>query len=58
MSNKQQAIKEQDKRKCGTCKYHEWDGLDFECRNPISEYNSDYTGWKHVCDDWEERDGT
>ena len=49
---------EQDKKKCGNCRYHEWDGLDFECRNPISEYNSDYTGWKHVCDDWEGRDGT
>ena len=46
---------EQEKHVCGNCKHHQWDGLEFECRNPLSRYNSDYTDWGHSCEDWEEK---
>jgi len=41
---------------CGTCKWHRTDDDgDWYCTNPDSDYYTEWTGYKDVCEEWEKR---
>ena len=46
-------------RCCGTCRWHKVEFAstdpDWVCCNEASVYYADYTGYKDMCPDWEER---
>ena len=50
-------MSENEKRCCGTCKWHQYDdsGDDFVCANTGSEYWTDYTDYEDGCEEWEGR---
>lgn len=48
-----------EKKVCGTCKYHQFESVDegYVCVNGESEYLSDWTEYGHSCSEWEGKDG-
>lgn len=44
-----------DRRICGTCKYHRHESIDngWVCVNDLSEYLADFAEYEDGCDDWE-----
>lgn len=46
-----------EKKVCGTCKYHQFENVDdgYMCVNDESEYLSDWTEYNDSCSEWEGR---
>lgn len=42
---------------CGTCKHHRHEDIDdgWVCVNPDSEYYTEWTEYRDVCEEWEGR---
>ena len=46
----------EEPRCCGTCRYHEYEDVDYVCTNEESDYYSDWTDYDVTCADWEGKD--
>lgn len=52
-------IKMDEKKVCGTCKYHQFESVDdgYVCANDESEYLSCWTEYNDSCLEWEDGNG-
>lgn len=48
-----------ERKCCGTCKYHQFEGIDegYVCVNSESEFLSDWTEYGYSCPEWEGKHG-